>query len=171
MPYSVRENDADVLGYVAHHGISTVLDIGPGSGTYADLLGHACTLDAVEAWPDYLTEFDLTAKYRHILIHDVRTVGDLLPTRYDLVIFGDVLEHMTPTEAADVWDWAPTVADRGLVSLPLDHWPQHAEHGGNPHEAHDEEHLTGRDLLAGALGPFEDVWVYDQTATFARRFV
>ena len=169
MPYSVRENDPDVLGYVARHRIGLVLDIGPGSGTYADLLGHACTLDAVEAWPAYVAEYHLTSKYRHILIDDVRAVGEQ-PERYDLVIFGDVLEHMTRTEAAAVWAWAPTVADRGLVSLPLDHWPQHAEDDGNPHEAHDADHLTGRDLLDGALGAFEDVWVYDQTATFARRF-
>lgn len=165
MPYSARENDADVRGYVTRHGIATVLDIGAGSGTYATLLGDLCTLDAIEAWDPYVEQFDLPSKYRHVTVCDVRDRPDV--GRYDLVILGDILEHMTPDEAAQVWAWAPTVADHGIISIPLDHWPQGA-HDGNHLEAHHPDHLTGRHLLAGTLGTFDETWTYALTATFAK---
>jgi 2-polyprenyl-3-methyl-5-hydroxy-6-metoxy-1,4-benzoquinol methylase len=80
-----------------------ILDIGAGSGTYADALknaGYSKTIDAVEVWPQYIEKYYLKKKYRNVFHQDVRTRTDF---DYDVVIFGDILEHMTKEEAVKVW--------------------------------------------------------------------
>jgi 2-polyprenyl-3-methyl-5-hydroxy-6-metoxy-1,4-benzoquinol methylase len=172
MPHSARENNADIEEWVAEHGIQTVLDVGAGSGTYYHLLNHLVTsMDAVEVWAPYVEEFGLRYLYRSVFTEDVRTIGPN-PTwewdRYDLIIFGDVLEHMTKNEAAAVWKWAHHVARYGIISVPKVHWPQDAENG-NPHEAHDVEHLLPEDIRRW-FGPFVLDKDYHFTSTFIKAF-
>lgn len=173
MPGSIRENDADLLALVRSESVATVLDVGVGRGTYSRLLRrHVPVIDGIEAWPAYVAHYALADRYRHLTVADVRDLARLGITygaRYDLVIFGDVLEHMSPAEAADVWAWAHSIARRGLISLPAVHWPQGAEHG-NPFEAHDHDHITGEHLTTPGhpFGPFEHTWVYEQTVTVVK---
>lgn len=169
MPHSIRDNDHVVRDYVARKNIRTVLDIGAGSGTYARLLGgDVGRIDAVEAWEPYIDEYKLHDLYDTITVADVRTlarsIGYLAGTYYDLIIFGDIIEHMSTADGMHVWDWAKTVASHGLLSVPTVHWPQ--DHvGGNPYEAHVQDLLTVEDYEK-TFGPFDEVYTYDQTATF-----
>lgn len=168
MPGSARENDEFVRDWVKKNDVRHVLDMGAGRGTYSDLLRDIVeTIDAVEIWQPYIDEFDLHNKYDAVYNDDIRgftTDGN----HYDLVIFGDVLEHMTEPEALHVWTAAMDYSKAGLISVPIIHYPQGAEYG-NPHEVHVQEHLTP-DHVMETYGPFGDVAVYDITGTFIRRF-
>lgn len=175
MPGSARENDADLLAYIGDNHTRTILDVGAGSGTYQRIIGRRVThIDAIEAWQPYVEHYALTERYRHVTVTDIRhlaTAGVTYGTRYDLVIFGDILEHMSRDDALDVWTWAHAIACAGLISLPMRHWAQGPEHG-NHFEAHHDDHLTGTDLLdpASPFGPFDHVWAYELTGTFIKAF-
>lgn len=165
MPHSARENDEDVRRFVIDHDIDRVLDVGAGSGTYAHLLGEFCHLDAIEVWQPYVEEYRLEDLYQNICVADVLwCVGMEAREKWDLVIFGDVLEHMSQEGALMVWNWAHTIARWGLISAPIVPFPQGTEHG-NPYEAHVQEQM---DLTA--FGPFDVQHNYLVTGTFIKEF-
>lgn len=166
MPGSRRENDADVREFIATHNIKTVLDVGPGRGTYARVLdGLDLEMDCVEIWGRYLTRYQLDTKYRHAWVHDVRQWADF---DYDLVIFGDVLEHMTRDQSLEVWRRCGLQARYGMISVPIVHYPQGESHG-NPYEAHVQEHVHATDVRVD-YGPFILDREYQVTGTFIRKF-
>lgn len=154
---------------------TTVLDVGPGVGTYSDLMREPWQhWDAIEIFEPYVEKYGLKAKYDHIDIGDVRNVVwgyskyDVEYPHYDLIIFGDVLEHMDFVDAAEVWRQARDHAKYLLLSLPIFPYPQ-GELEGNKHEAHlhhwsdaeVQKHLPG--IYCQKLGtgvPGEMVGVY-----------
>lgn len=117
---------------------STVLDIGAGRGAYATILNpylpHTI-FDAVEVWTPYIEQFNLKNKYRNIFNVDAREHDNF---DYDLVIFGDILEHMPMKDAVNLWNRAAEQAKFMLISIPIVHMPQE-EIDGNPYEIHEEE--------------------------------
>lgn len=175
MPFSLRENNADVVAFVKEHGIKTALDVGPGFGTYARIItrdaGLKVTMDAIEIYEPYVEKFGLERLYRKVFINDIRdvaTVNSGFPqVDYDLIIFGDVLEHLTADDSLFVWKWASEHAKYGIISVPIIHWPQ----GGteNPHEAHLQEHMEPKDIHRD-YGPFLKTRIYSQTGTFFKEF-
>lgn len=174
MPTSLRDNTQDIRDYVHRHAIASMLDIGPGMGTYGillnDLIPHR---DAVEVWEPYIERFNLMSLYANVLPLDVwelaaktSEIPDLV--RYDLIVFGDVLEHMHEHEALAVWEWAKRIARHGVISGPLGHWPQ-GEVDGNAHEAHVQDHLEFEDYTR-LFGPFTETFRYAHSATFCVEF-
>ena len=152
MPTSHPESRRWVAERVAELSPDTMLDVGAGAGTYADLLRpYVRHIEAVEIFRPYLTRFRLHAKYEQVHVGDVRTWQ--WPRRYGLVVCGDVLEHMAEDEAVDVHRQALDHADAVLVVLPIVHWPQDGR-DGNQHEAHvsDWDH----EKASAAFAP--DVW-------------
>lgn len=117
---------------------TTILDIGAGRGAYATIMflyKPNIIFDAVEIWEPYVETFNLKNKYRNIFIEDVRNFNNF---SYDLVIFGDVLEHMPMQDAIDVWNKTSKQAKYALISIPIVHMPQE-EIDNNPYEVHEEE--------------------------------
>lgn len=110
----------------------TVLDIGAGAGKYADLINRRAKVHAIEVWAQNVETFDLASKYDEVFIWDARKHEDF---DYDLVIFGDVLEHMAEADAVALWNKARAQAKAIFMSIPIVHLPQGAE-GGNPYEVH-----------------------------------
>lgn len=169
MPGSVRENDQFVRDFVQTHGIYKILDVGAGSGTYARLLEDLpVVLDAIEAWEPYINEYNLNMFYRDVHLVDVRDTEILkaFAKNYDLVIFGDILEHMSEEDSVRVWSEAGSARWR-LASVPVIHYPQGAE-CGNPFEVHVQEHLT-EPKMEELFGPFDYSKVFDITGTFIKR--
>lgn len=122
----------------------TVCDIGPGEGTYARLFRpahHGIWWTAVEIHKPYIAKYKLkntktrTDCYDEIHVEDARESEDHLFHR-DLVIAGDVLEHMPREDAVDLLQRIEAAgAWNILVSLPIVD-SQQGEVDGNPHEAH-----------------------------------
>lgn len=136
MPFSDADGKDWSLARFAEILPDVVLDIGPGTGTYADLMrptreGH---WTGVEVWAPYVAEYSLAAKYDRVIVADAR----YLDPRYfdaDLVIAGDVLEHMAAHDAIRLIEAAKKHAANLLISVPLVHLEQGAW-GGNPYETH-----------------------------------
>ena len=97
MPLSSAEGKSwtkERIYALADAGPVTVLDIGPGVGTYAKLLAgpEVARLTGVEIFEPYVHTYRLREYYDEIIIGDAREVD--LPAA-DVVILGDVAEHMT----------------------------------------------------------------------------
>ena len=147
----------------------TVLDVGAGSGTWAALLRAdlvPSSWTAVEIHEPYVARFKLNDWYDNVVVGDVRLLVDDVDLAADLVILGDVLEHMPALDAVTLLRRLAPLARHLLVSLPVRVWEQGAV-DGNEHEAHvhhwDDPSvrdvlLFGHDLIASQVGP--DVGVY-----------
>lgn len=144
--------------------IHSILDVGAGSGTYAEYLmskDYHCYIDAVEVWQPYIDEFNLINKYQHVYKADIREWADF---DYDLVIFGDILEHMSEQDALAVWDRVAAKADHAVIAIPIIHYHQPAING-NPYEVHVEEDWSYERVLD--TFPFiTDAWKGNITGAF-----
>lgn len=115
----------------------TCLDVGTCDGKWFNLLGDYLAMDGVEIYAKYVYKHDLISKYRSIFIADIRRFAY---DRYDLIIFGDVLEHMTVTEARRVIDYAYERCTDMLIAVPYE-WEQ-GPIRHNEHERHIQDDLT-----------------------------
>jgi predicted nicotinamide N-methyase len=151
MPHSAHWGKAwtrtTLIAVHTDHPLERILDIGAGSGTYVRLLrsdlGGFWT--AVEIWPPYVAEFDLNSLYDDIWVTDVRDLA-LIENSFDLVLMGDVVEHMTKEEAVAVVDHMLVASHFVLISIPIIHYPQGAV-GGNPYEAHVKDDWSHTEVL------------------------
>ncbi|GGX98475.1 class I SAM-dependent methyltransferase [Streptomyces fructofermentans] len=144
MPTSDAEGKDWSLARHTRHQPATVTDIGPGNGTYARLMRPAYRgvwWTAIEIHKPYVRKYKLTATktrldaYDEIHTIDARTAPDHLFHR-DLVIAGDVLEHMPRQDAVDLVHRIHAAgAWHILVSVPIVESIQ-GETEGNPHETH-----------------------------------
>lgn len=139
MPGSAEEGRDMMLRWIARHQPRAVLDVGVGSGTYGRALRHFDPLPwlvGVEVWTPYVHTYCLTAIYDHLLAVDIRSIHQFEWPHADVIVFGDVLEHMPEKDALRMWDVARFVARKGVfLSIPIVPYPQSAEHG-NPFEEH-----------------------------------
>ena len=122
----------------------TVVDIGPGQGNYAKLAkkkGQHWT--GIEVFAPYVTEYDLNSLYDTIIIGDACYIEDA-QFMADVVIAGDVIEHMTREDAEDLIHKALSQAKHMIISIPIIHWPQEPREG-NWFEKH-LHHWTYEDM-------------------------
>lgn len=96
------------------HPNDKILDMGAGGGTYWFLLGPDYDWTAVEVW--HGTAEYLKDKYNTVCEQDIRDFN--YTQDYDLVIFGDVLEHMTTEDAQKVLEKAKEHAKYIMVAIP-----------------------------------------------------
>ena len=114
----------------------TILDVGPGRGQWYDLLKPwypDAIFFGVEIFEPYVRRYGLDDKYDFIWIDDVRTFARDIDELFDLVIFGDVIEHMTRTDA--IYCVNRLCSSRALISIPIGECPQDPTEE-NPYEAH-----------------------------------
>lgn len=145
MPWSADEGKDFARKQIKALQPSAVLDVGAGAGYYGRFIKKILPktfVDALEIWEPYIDRFNLAQIYDTVYVDDVRS---FTPTQtYDLIIFGDVLEHLEQAEAVQVMSSVKPFARRILVSLPIIEWHQ-GECEGNPHEAH-LHHWTHDDI-------------------------
>ena len=134
---------------------TTVLDVGAGQGVYLDLirqgLGAGVIVNAVEVWQPYIDQFDLENRYDKLFAMDVKNMTNFA---YDLVILGDVLEHMSEQSAVELWDRISQQAKYAIISIPIIHYHQDAING-NPYEIHVEEDWNTERVLSTFKGIIE----------------
>ena len=116
-----------------------ILDIGAGIGTYYDMLhplGYN-NIDCVEAFAPYVEQYRLTEKYNNVFVGDVCELN-LNFSEYDLIILGDVLEHISSSKAKELLEKIKNV--NNIVAVPFQS-PQ-GESFNNKYEIHLQEDLT-----------------------------
>jgi hypothetical protein len=151
MPFSDTQGKDVALDWYRQIEPATVVDIGAGCGTYAQLMrpAHAGRWTAIEAWEPYASRFDLVDHYDEIRIADARDLGSPAFDA-DLVIAGDVLEHMAYADARGLIARIKQTAHNVIVSIPVLHLDQ-GDVFGNPYERH-IDHWTA-DAMRNELGP------------------
>lgn len=125
-----------------HHPVAvgtTVLDVGAGWPKYSIVLPEYLDMDACE--PHEPNHRELLGWYRDVYNC---VIEDFQYQWYDVVIFGDVLEHLAVPLAQRAVQWAVEHADHVLVAVPY-LYPQ-GEVDGNPLEVHVQDDLTA-DLM------------------------
>ncbi|MCW2528544.1 MAG: hypothetical protein JWM76_3404 [Pseudonocardiales bacterium] len=170
MPLSSPEGKSwirDRVWAIGHSHPVSVLDIGPGAGTYAKLLAGPAvtTLTGIEIFEPYVDTYRLREYYDKIIIGDARTVA--FPT-VDVIIVGDVAEHMSEADALALWDKAAAAATRAVyLSIPIVHYPQ-GEIEGNHHEVHVVDDWNHESVLAHFAG-ISDSWTGSEVGVYERR--
>ena len=127
-----------VIQYIMSLEPQSILDVGACDGKWAQLLrgaGYQGRLDACEIWrPNAAKILDL---------YDNTFVGDIVDYtygHYDVVIFGDVLEHMDEMRARWALGHADLWADEIIIGVPYQY--RQGELYGNPYERHIQDDLT-----------------------------
>lgn len=167
MPGSNPENRQWVLQKVKEINPETIADVGAGAGTYSHLIKPHLNvhMTAIEIFEENITKFSLANLYENVLHKDVREVDSL---KYDLVIFGDVLEHMTKEEALAVWAMAKRDARYAIINIPIVHYEQ-GPIDGNHHEIHVVDDWSHEKVLEA----FEDIEEFNTgevTGAYLARF-
>ena len=116
---------------------SSCLDVGACDGKWSDLLRDYLIMDGIEIYQPNIIEHDLRDKYHRIICGDI---ADLHYDWYDLIIFGDVIEHMDVQKAQKVLRYASKHCEDMIIGVP---WclSQPAIYG-NPWEVHIQNDLT-----------------------------
>lgn len=121
---------------------TTCLDVGACDGKWADLLNDYLIMDGIEIYQPNIGKHKLNNKYRRVFLGDIRKFEY---KRYDLIIFGDVLEHMSVEDAQKVLEYAYPRCKNFLVAVPYQ-WVNRS-HYGNPWEVHIQDDLTPENVL------------------------
>lgn len=159
----------DILLTVEQAPHRRVLDVGPGHGKASVLLREYLsdppdTIDAVEAWEPYVTRFNLDGLYDRVYVGDVTAAtwrgvdGDLVGAqdvlaRYDLVLMGDVIEHI-PLDAA--MGLLRRIPGRVVICTPVDFF-ENDPLGIHPHTEEHVSHWTQTEW--DSIGAFRSVEV------------
>ena len=115
-----------------------VLDVGSGSGTYYNLLGdYFKIIDGVEVFRPNIEKYRLKDKYNIVYNVDIR---DFKYDFYDIIIFGDVIEHLEVGDAQRVLEYAKNRCREMIVAVPYC-YKQGIEEG-NVYEIHKQDDLT-----------------------------
>ncbi len=134
--YSLFKTEIKQFLYQRYPKHTRILDVGPGCGTYSDLLRNRFkNMDAVEIFPKNIERFGLYAKYNKIYHGDVCDFEHF--HNYTLVIMGDILEHLSVEQAQKL---LKRINCDILVAVPYT-LPQ-GPVGGNDHETHIQDDLT-----------------------------
>lgn len=93
-----------------------ILDVGAGCGTYYELLkDYFKEIDAVEVFLPNIMNYNLKEKYHKVYNANIK---DLRYANYDIIIFGDIIEHLEVKEAQEVLEYAYNHSKEMIVAVP-----------------------------------------------------
>ncbi|KAF5078552.1 hypothetical protein DSECCO2_138300 [anaerobic digester metagenome] len=140
---SPDEGKPAILGHILENirKDAKILDVGFGSGVYGKLLRafYYQNIDGVDVYDKNIHEMGLNKIYDNIFIENIM---DFHFEHYDLIIMGDVLEHIELESAKEllkgfIEDDKCSVL---IVSIPYEY--EQGELYGNPHEKHLQDEVT-----------------------------
>lgn len=146
MPGSAAEGKHLIKDFIVRNNLRTILDIGPGEGTYYELLKDVpdIRLEGIEVWAPYVTQFNLQDKYNRIYIGDAYYFDFEALGYFDMVLLGDVVEHLPHEQGVILINKAAYQSKYVMVSLPIINYPQGTSFDGNWFEAHLEQYSNER---------------------------
>jgi len=168
--------------------IKKILDIGAGAGAYGEIANKVCRdvqqwvpniknefiIRAVEVYKPFIAQYKLLDKYTSVISQDIREyVKDL--DDFDLIILGDVLEHLTKDDAIDLFFKLKSKTKFIWLSIPVRPfypWQVGYDQGSHEWEVNKyEEHLYywKYDELITELGPFLTTVQYPVVSVFIAR--
>lgn len=145
MAYSYKFYKEEIKEYLVSKfkGNAKVLDVGAGEGTYWNLLHeYYKTIDAVEVFKPNIENYKLKEKYHKVYNIDIK---DFKYSNYDIIIFGDIIEHLEVKEAQEVLNYAYTHCKEMIVAVPYELEQGIAE--DNIYEIHKQPDLTPKNIL------------------------
>ncbi len=160
-PFGKRETIDFICGTLPDRNIK-ILDVGPGRGVYNTLLKQAGYhhIDAVEKYRPYIEKFNLPAIYDTVFNEDI---VKFRYDHYDLIIFGDVLEHLKVKDARRVIRYAQAHSRLVVVAVPYrDYQIGQQLDGSGDHRQYD---LT-RDLFLERYEGFDVLIDNEKTGVF-----
>lgn len=120
-----------------------ILDVGAGEGTYYNLLNdYFKNIYAVEVFEPNIDNYKLEMKYNKVYNVDIK---DFEYDFYDIIIFGDVLEHLEVNDAQMVLKYAYNRCNEMIVAVPYMCEQGIAE--DNVYEIHKQDDLTPENML------------------------
>ena len=120
-----------------------ILDVGPGIGTYYDLLNDiGYDMDCVEIFAPYIKKYKLKEKYNNVY---EGSIVDFDFSKYDCIILGDILEHLTVDDAKKILKTITNNKQKCLVAVPYE--MEQGESEGNIYETHLQPDLTPKIML------------------------
>lgn len=140
MAYSYSFYKEEVRDYLKSKfkGNAKVLDVGAGCGTYWNLLHNDFKLiDAVEVYKPNINKYNLKSKYHRVYNINIK---DFQYGNYDIIIFGDIIEHLNINDAQNVLKYALNRCKEIIVAVPYE--LEQDEVDGNIHEIHKQDDLT-----------------------------
>lgn len=124
-----------------------VVDCGTGEGKWGTLIAPIIRgqIDGIEAWPSNVQKARDTGAYRKVYQGDIRAFGEFTAATYDVAILGDVLEHLTKTDAMEFISRLQKSVSEIYLVIPVCICIQSGEAWGNPFETH-LYHWSDREL-------------------------
>ena len=132
---------------------SKCLDVGCCEGFWFDMLSDWFDMDGIEVWRPNVQKYLLYDKYTNLFVKNITEFN--YPRNYDVVIFGDILEHLEVEEAQKVLETAQLHSKEVIVAVPF-LYPQ-GEKDGNKYEIHKQADLT-EEIFAQRYPAFEQLW-------------
>lgn len=128
----------EICGWIREHFNpgAEILDVGACDGKWRKMLPEY-TMDAVEAFRPNAER--IKPLYRNVYAMDIRDIR-MTYGHYDLIIFGDVLEHLQVSEAQAVLAYAKNKSGDILIGVPWRY--KQGQLYGNPYEVHIQDDLT-----------------------------
>jgi hypothetical protein len=166
MPYSYDFFNKEVKDFVNKlDDVYNILDVGPGAGKYGKLLKKENrTIDAVEVFAPYISQYNLHNIYN--TVHNANILDfDFSQKQYDLVIMGDILEHLSVEEAVSLLNEIDNCNIAIIVLVPYNYF-QGKSHG-NDHEEHKQPDLTEK-VFQERYSGFKKIFGNDEQGVFYR---
>lgn len=116
---------------------ATILDVGAGWGKYRFLLSDYPNMDACEVWQPYIEAEKLEELYSRVFAVDICDLHDVF---YDVIIMGDVLEHIGRERAIPLIEKLKSSCRQLYVVVPYKY--HQGEVHGNKYEIHLQDDLT-----------------------------
>lgn len=135
---SYNDGKLEVVNYIMSLDPGSILDVGACDGKWSQLLrasGYEGLLDACEIYKPNAAK--ILEQYNNIFVGSILAYAYRF---YDVVIFGDVLEHMTVMGAQFVLAYAVEHSKEIIVGVPFQY--KQGSLYGNPYEFHIQDDLT-----------------------------
>ena len=169
MPYSYSDADMVVFRHCqAFYPKSNILDMGAGAGKYSFILKDVYqSIEGVEIHQPNIVNFNLKSKYSKVYNCDLRNFN--FEKTYDLIIMGDVLEHLTIEDSKKVLNKFKNQCDV-LIIVPYMYEQGKEVHAviENSYEEHLQPDLTKENMLE-RYNSLEELWSNSRCGLYVQR--